>query len=99
MNNATEQDLIGVISAKNDLRGSISNEQEVCGAVATVYTTGAAAYEGDYEITPTTETQKLKTKQRYMTKDVTVYAVPYFETSNHAGGETVYIASDVDIEG
>ena len=76
MNNATEQDIIGVISAKNDLRGSISNDQEISGAVATAYTVGAAAFDGDYEITPTRETQIIKTAQTVLKRNIIVNPIP-----------------------
>ena len=50
-----------------------------------------AEYEGEYEITPRTETQTLPTKQKNMKNDIQVKAIPYFETSNIQNGKTVYI--------
>ena len=60
---------------------------------------GAEYYEGEYEITPKVESQIMPTAQKTMTDDVTVHAIPYFDVSNHAGGSTVYIGSEVMIYG
>lgn len=48
-------------------------------------------YEGNYEVTPDVLEQKLDTKQKIMREDVVVKAIPYSETTNNAGGKTVYI--------
>jgi len=49
-------------------------------------------YEGPYEVTPKTETEQvLATANKQMAKDVTVFKIPYFETSNLSDGVTVYI--------
>lgn len=51
-------------------------------------------YTGDYTVTPKTHPQTLETAQKVLTADITVEAVPYYETSN-LYGDTVYIASEV----
>lgn len=56
-------------------------------------------YDGEYIATPTTSEQILETKGKVMADDVTVLEIPYFETTNLAGGYTVYIGKDVDING
>lgn len=54
------------------------------------------AWDGAYEVTPKPDTaQTLKTAHKYMTADVTVAKIPYYETSNAANGETVFIGSEV----
>ena len=53
-------------------------------------------YEGDYEVTPTADGQTLNTAKKLMEGDVTVKAIPYYETSNESGGNTLYIASEVE---
>ena len=50
-----------------------------------------APYEGEYIVKPKVDDQQLLTNHKYMTDDVTVLAIPYFETSNIANGLTVYI--------
>lgn len=48
-------------------------------------------YEGDYEITPSVESQEMLTKNKMMDKDVTIKAIPYAEVSNTSGGCTILI--------
>lgn len=48
-------------------------------------------YTGEIEITPTTEDQILETKDLSVRSNVTVFAIPYFETSNLSGGYTAII--------
>lgn len=50
-------------------------------------------YDGAYEVTPTAAEQTMPTSNMVMRRDVTVHAVPYFETSNESGGMTVSILS------
>ncbi len=49
-------------------------------------------YEGDYTVIPKVYEQTLATKNKSMTDDVTVEAVPYAEVSNPSGGKTANIA-------
>lgn len=56
-------------------------------------------YDGTYEITPKVDGQTINTKQKYMKNDVSIKEIPYFETGNEAGGETVYIGTEVEIYG
>lgn len=49
-------------------------------------------YIGEYEVTPKVIAQYLYTKDKTMSKDVTVYEIPYAETPNDYG-TTVSIAS------
>ena len=55
-------------------------------------------YKGDYTVTPNTDQQMLKTKDRYMTDDVTVKEIPYYEVSNESGS-TVYIGKEIVVDG
>lgn len=52
-------------------------------------------YEGSYEVTPKVTSQTLPTKEKFLTEDVTVKAIPYFDVSNSSGGTTVYIAKEI----
>lgn len=57
---------------------------------------GASAppYEGEYTITPAPfESQTLETNNKLMHDDVTVLAIPYYETSN-VSGITIYIGGE-----
>ena len=51
-------------------------------------------YEGAYEVTPASAAQTLEMTGKTMREDVTVLAIPYFETSNESG-TTVYIGGSV----
>lgn len=54
-------------------------------------------YKGDYQVTPLAEEETvLKTKDKYMTDNVTVLEVPFYKTSNPSGGETAYIAQNME---
>lgn len=54
-------------------------------------------YDGLYDITPKTdEAQTLQTAQKYLTQNVKVGKIPYFDVSNTAGGSTVYIGNEVE---
>lgn len=49
-------------------------------------------YDGQYEVIPLPETsQILRTTNKLMSGDVVVKPIPYYETSNDAGGYTVFI--------
>ena len=53
-------------------------------------------YDGATEVTPKAhEEQVLATAGKLVLNDVTVYEVPYYETSNLFDGLTAYIASEV----
>lgn len=56
---------------------------------------GGEPYEGPYDVTPKVTAQTLQTAQKLMREDVSVRAIPYFDVSNPAGGNTVYIANEV----
>lgn len=49
-------------------------------------------YEGSYSVIPKVYEQTLETANKSMTDDVTVEEIPYSETSNPSGGNTVNIA-------
>ncbi len=57
------------------------------------------AYDGPYVVTPAIDSQVLPTAQKRMIDNMTVKAIPYFQTSNPQMGETVYIGSEVEING
>ena len=53
-------------------------------------------FDGDYIVTPKAHSQTvLGTKGKLMESDVTVIKIPYYETSNSIGGNTIYIANEV----
>ena len=53
-------------------------------------------YTGEYSVTPEVDTaQTLETAGTYMTNDVTVNAIPDYEVSNEAGGNTFIIGKEI----
>ena len=49
-------------------------------------------YTGQYEVTPLPSVEQiLRTKKKVLQDDITVGPIPYYETSNDAGGYTVII--------
>lgn len=56
-------------------------------------------YEGAYSVTPSAYNDTtMKTAQKYMDSDVQIKKIPYYETDNTAGGTTIYIGSDDELE-
>lgn len=53
--------------------------------------TGGDPYDGPYIVIPKVEGQTLETDGKTMQDDVTVTAIPYYQTSNPQGGYTVII--------
>lgn len=56
---------------------------------------GGEPYEGPYDVTPKVTAQTLPTAKKLMRYDVSVREIPYFDVSNPAGGNTIYIANEV----
>lgn len=54
---------------------------------------GGELYDGDYVVTPKVVSQKMETKSKVMSDDVQIKAIPFFETANNSGGDTVYIGT------
>ncbi len=52
-------------------------------------------YEGEYTVTPKVEAQTVPTAQKYMTEDMKVKAIPFYDVSNAFGGNTIYIGNEV----
>ena len=73
--------LVGKISETNTLKGTIALSEVV------------ESYLGDYIVTPKVESQIMLTKNKKMEENVTVLAIPYYETSN-LSGKTVYIGGE-----
>lgn len=71
--------LIGSVSSQGTLKGKLSMP------------TGYEDYSGKYEVTPKAEPQTMQTNDKHMTDDVTIKAIPYYEVSNNAGGNTLNI--------
>lgn len=78
--------ITAIVSTATQLSGNIG---------AKTINVGGRPYEGDYVVTPKVDQQTLDTKGAIMRDDVTILAIPYFETSNNSGGNTAYIAKEI----
>ena len=61
---------------------------------AVVVKPNATPYDGPYEVTPKVKAQTLPTKERYLSEDIHVLSVPFYEADNQIG-TTIFIASEV----
>lgn len=91
--------LSGALSTGGGLSGTLSGVGSLSGALSRAEGIVAPIYEGAYTVTPKANTEQvLATDGKLMQDDVTVFEIPYFETSN-LSGTTVYIANEVEING
>ena len=67
------------------------------GVFTTVSDSTIPVYTGQYHVIPKTEGQELPTKNTRLMRNITVAAVPYYETGNDCG-TTVYIAENTEDE-
>lgn len=86
--------LTGTIRSEISITGKLKTEDVVFGKIH--LSGNLSIYNGDYTVTPSVEEQTLKTANKKMLEDVTVKKIPFYETSNLSGGNTVYIGSEVE---
>lgn len=72
-----------------DLKGRIETERGMTGRIQSG--SSLVLYKGPYDVIPSPEVQVLRTRMQSMKADITVWAIPYSETSNDKGGYTVTI--------
>lgn len=86
------------------IKGVLSNTKRITGTLVRAddapmislsgtlrYTSSIPTYNGVYSVTPNSNEQVLETRGLKMRQDVSVKPIPYFETTNDAGGYTVII--------
>lgn len=91
-------ELSGNLTSAGRLHGTlVGDHHKIQGTLTIPSTPGLELYDGPYEVTPKAwEAQTLATKDKLMADDVTVFKVPYYETSNIFDGLTVFIAEDTN---
>lgn len=72
----------GTISPRTKLEGNIG---------AKTINIGGKAYEGEYEVTPKFNLQKLNTKGAILQEDIIINQISVNKSANNAGGNTVVI--------
>ena len=90
--------LDGEVSLHLAIDGDISLRHAIDGEVGVITVIKdyeLPIYDGDYVVTPKVVEQYLETDNRAMVDDVTILAIPFYETSNPAGGNTVFIANSL----
>ena len=89
--------LSGTLTSVGRLQGTlVGDHHKITGSLTIPNAPGIEVYTGAYEVTPKAwEEQILQTDGKLMTDDVTVFRVPYYETSNLFDGKTAYIAEEV----
>jgi hypothetical protein len=84
--------LIGALSPVAGLTGTLSPPRGLTGILTIPRVLDAEYYTGEYEVTPQARSDViLDTSGKLMTDDVIVFEIPYYETTNPAGGYTAII--------
>ena len=91
----TEDTLYGVITDGGQIQGKLQPKGVLMGEVGFPKCDYPMPYSGNYEVTPKSYEQSLDTNDKYMTDDVIIKQIPYYETSNDYG-TTCYIAGDIN---
>lgn len=84
----------GIVISDGAIGGKISADGYIRGEIGYRQCHEVAKYDGEYDVIPKTYAQYLDTDNKLMEEDVTVRAIPYYETSN-INGTTVYIAGEL----
>ena len=92
---ATLVEITGTLADISSITASVFDSEVMEGYISLPASVAEDFYEGPYEVIPSAHNDIiLDTDHKTMTDDVTVFKIPYFETSN-TSGYTVYIGSEV----
>lgn len=53
-------------------------------------------FQGPYVVTPQAEEISLPTQDTLLKDNITIESIPFFEVSNTAGGNTIYIGGEIE---
>ena len=85
----------GTLADLEKITARVFDRQTLKGSITLPKSLAGDPYGGPYEVTPSAESDiVLATKKKSMLDDVTVFKIPYYETSNESG-YTVYIGNEV----
>lgn len=82
--------------ASSILKGTVAAEKNILGYL-TIPDVLFDMYTGPYDVIPSTVQQTLYTQNKVMSNNVTVQKIPYYETPNPQGGNTIFIGNEVII--
>lgn len=68
--------LSGTLTSAGTISGSLSGGQTISGNLTIPSAILPPSYEGEYEVTPSTETQTLETNALYMRNNITINPIP-----------------------
>lgn len=85
--------LHGELKPRASLVGQISSKESLTAEI--LETRYLPYYDGKYHVTPDFVDQTLETSGKNMKDDVSIGPIYVSETSNPAGGNTVYIGGDI----
>ena len=69
-------ELSGTLSSSGQLSGFLSGSGTIAGSLTIPAAILPPSYEGEYEVTPTSETQTLETDSLYMRGNITINPIP-----------------------
>lgn len=69
-------DLHGTLTSPGTISGSLSAAKTIAGELTIPSAILPPSYEGEYEVTPTSETQTLATDSLYMRGNITINPIP-----------------------
>ena len=84
------EEISATLKSDGGLSGDLEGTSTMQGDVLIGNCIDAPPYRGDYIITPKVDEQIMATRQKVMFDDVTIKAIPYYETAN-VYGTTIYI--------
>jgi hypothetical protein len=83
-----------IFTKKPVLKCALRSDRPVLKGIVNISRGSIDVYDGEYIVTPIPyDSQTLETKHKVMADDVTVLAIPYYETSN-ISGITIYIGGE-----
>lgn len=86
----------GTLRLDGIMTGSLSRVGSLSGSISVARSGGeipsGSIYRGSYELIPDpTKAQELQTKNKFLSDNVKINKIPYFETDNSEGGKTIII--------
>ena len=69
-------EIIGILSAEDNIYGTLSGESEIVGVLSTPVTIKNTDYKGSYAVTPGEQPVVLQTQNHNMTENLIVGAIP-----------------------
>lgn len=69
-------DLHGTLTSPGTISGSLSGSGTITGSLTIPQSILPPSYEGEYEVTPTQQTQTLETDSLYMRGNITINPIP-----------------------